>query len=186
MERRKHFLKLTEELRTILKKPLGKLLEGNEKQTTKQAIKLLDGKKPPFLVGVGDICVRSLIQRGVKLDIAIIDGKTLRTSEEFVDIPADHTVQIENPQGYLVPKAWDAIEKAYKTHTRTEIFVIGEEDLLALPSVLLAPLNSIVFYGQPPIPSFNMNAGLVIITVTKEKKEEFMGYLNAMEIVEKI
>ena len=186
MEKRKHNLRLTEELRVILKKPLGLLLEGNEKATTKKAIKLLDGKRPPLIAAVGDVCVRSLLQRGVRLNVAIIDGKTLRTSDEFVDVPADVTLEIENPQGYLVPKAWDVIENAYKSQVRTEIFVKGEEDLLTLPCVLLAPLKSIIFYGQPPIPSFNMNGGLVMITVTEEKYQEFEGYLNAMEIVDKL
>ncbi|MFX1294843.1 MAG: GTP-dependent dephospho-CoA kinase family protein [Promethearchaeota archaeon] len=184
MERRKHILRLTEELRIILKKPLGKLLEGNEKETTKKAVKLLNGQMPPLIVAVGDICVRSLLQRGIKLNVSIIDGKTLRTSDEFVDVPADITIEVKNPNGYIVPEAWDSIEKAFKSHMRTELFVKGEEDLLTLPCVLLAPLKSIIFYGQPPIPSFNMNAGLVMITVTENKKEEFIDYLNAMEIVD--
>lgn len=186
MERRTKILKLTEALRTILKKPLGLLIEGTVKDTTKKALKLLEGKNPPLIVGVGDICVRSLLQKGVKLNLSIIDGKTLRTSEEFVDVAADISVELENPQGYLVPKAWDLVETAYKSKERTEIFVKGEEDLLTLPTVLLAPLKSIIFYGQPPIPAFNMSAGLVMITVTDEKKREFIDYLNAMEIVEKI
>ena len=185
MERRKYTLQLTEELRVILKKPLGLLIEGTERETTKKAVKLLDGKTPPLIAAVGDVCVRSLLQRGIRLDVSIIDGKTLRTSDEFVDVPADISVEIENAQGYIVPNAWDTIEKAYQSNKRTEIFVIGEEDLLTLPCVLLAPLKSIIFYGQPPIPSFNMNAGLVMITVTPEKKTEFLGYLNAMAIVEK-
>jgi uncharacterized protein (UPF0218 family) len=183
MERRTKILKLTEALRTILKKPLGLLIEGTVKDTTKKALKLLEGKSPPLLVGVGDICVRSLLQKGVKLNLSVIDGKTLRTSEEFVDVAADVSIELENPQGYLVPKAWDLVESAYKSKKRTEIFVKGEEDLLTLPAVLLAPLKSIIFYGQPPIPAFNMNAGLVMITVTAEKKREFLDYLNAMEIV---
>ncbi|MDD1778573.1 MAG: DUF359 domain-containing protein [Candidatus Helarchaeota archaeon] len=186
MERRTKILKLTEALRTILKKPLGLLIEGTVKDTSKKALKLLEGKSPPLLVGVGDICVRSLLQKGIKLNLSIIDGKTLRTSDEFVDVAADISVELENPQGYLVPKAWDLVENAYKSKKRTEIFVKGEEDLLTLPTVLLAPLKSIVFYGQPPIPAFNMNAGLVMITVTDEKKREFIDYLNAMEIVSAI
>ncbi|NVM55582.1 MAG: DUF359 domain-containing protein [Candidatus Helarchaeota archaeon] len=186
MEKRKHILRLTEELRIILKKPLGLLIEGTEKETTKKAVKLLDGKKPPLIVAVGDVCVRSLLQRNVKLDVSIIDGKTLRTSNEVVDVPADISLEVENPQGYLVPEVWDNIKKAYKSRIRTEIFVKGEEDLLTLPCVLLAPLKSIVFYGQPSIPSFNMTTGLVMITVTKDKYTEFEEYLNAMEIVDKI
>ncbi|HUY00846.1 MAG TPA: DUF359 domain-containing protein [Candidatus Deferrimicrobium sp.] len=186
MEKRKFPLRLTEELRIILKKPLGLLIEGSEKETTKKALKLLEGKHPPLLIGVGDICVRSLLQRGLKLNISIIDGKTLRTSDEIVDVPADLSLELENPQGYLVPKAWDLIETAIKSAGRTELFIRGEEDLLTLPAVLLAPLKSIVFYGNPPLPAYNMNAGLVMITVTEEKKAEFLDYLNAMEIVQKI
>ena len=50
------------------------------------------------------------------------------------------------------------------------IIVDGEEDLAVLPVVLLAPLDSLVFYGQ-------RNQGLVLVKVTEEKKSEFVKIL---------
>ena len=43
------------------------------------------------------------------------------------------------------------------------LVVDGEEDLLALPSILFAPLNAYVLYGQP-------NEGIVVVSVTESLK----------------
>ena len=51
------------------------------------------------------------------------------------------------------------------------IKVKGEEDLLALPAILLAPLHSIMLYGQ-------MDMGIVMVEVTEEKKKEVMEILK--------
>ena len=44
------------------------------------------------------------------------------------------------------------------------MIVKGEEDLLALPAILFAPLNSVVLYGQ-------IDLGVVMVEVTEEKKK---------------
>ncbi len=54
------------------------------------------------------------------------------------------------------------------------IFVLGEEDLAVMPAVVLAPLSSIVIYGQP-------SSGCVLIRVTREKKKEMRELLKQME-----
>jgi len=51
------------------------------------------------------------------------------------------------------------------------IFVRGEEDLAALPAILLAPEGSVVLYGQP-------DEGVVFVSITKSKKEEILDLLD--------
>jgi uncharacterized protein (UPF0218 family) len=48
---------------------------------------------------------------------------------------------------------------------RVRILVHGEEDLAVIPAVVEAPLGAAVVYGQP-------NEGMVIITITRERKEK--------------
>jgi len=53
------------------------------------------------------------------------------------------------------------------------VHIKGEEDLLTLPAVLFAPLDSVVCYGQP-------GKGMVLVKVTEEKKR------GALKIAEKM
>ena len=74
-----------------------------------------------------------------------------------------------NEAGTINLKATDTIEYAIKKYLKEKkkswIIVNGEEDLLALPAILFAPLNSLVLYGQ-------MDLGVVIVEVTEEKKKK--------------
>ena len=58
------------------------------------------------------------------------------------------------------------------------IKVSGEEDLAVLPAVLLAPLNSLVLYGQP-------RKGIVVIKVTEKKKKEIKKVICQFQEKEK-
>ena len=171
-------LKITKELRTVLGKPLGLLIEGAPDRAIQIAKSNISTIQPPKIICVGDIVSRNLLNAGVKVDIFIIDGKTLRTEKEVIDHSGEEIVTLNNPQGFIMGKIWEILEKALKSSKQFQINVKGEEDLLGLPAVVLAPLNSLVFYGQPPIfgPS-----GLVMIQVTEEKRKEFQGYIDMMK-----
>jgi uncharacterized protein (UPF0218 family) len=45
------------------------------------------------------------------------------------------------------------------------IFVKGEEDLAALPAMMMAPVGSVIMYGQP-------DKGVILVRVTESKKAE--------------
>jgi len=47
----------------------------------------------------------------------------------------------------------------------------GEEDLLTLPAILLAPLGAIVIYGQKDV-------GAVVVEVTEEIKQKISNIIN--------
>lgn len=51
------------------------------------------------------------------------------------------------------------------------LLVDGEEDLLALPAIVHAPIGGVVYYGQP-------QQGLVEVMVTEEKKREVLALLK--------
>jgi len=189
VEKKGKNVKITDELIIILKKPLGKFFVGSVEETTEQVKNLFtqfgEKNKPPLVISVGDVCTRSLIEKGINIDVAIIDGKTLRTNNEVVNFPAKNILKLKNKKGYIEGAAWHIIDNAIKRNDKPILIQVeGEEDLLTLIAVLEAPLNSIVFYGQPPIKSYNMEQGLVMITVTPPKKEEFIGYLEKMELVD--
>ena len=54
------------------------------------------------------------------------------------------------------------------------ILVDGEEDLLVLPTCILAPENYVIMYGQP-------NEGLVIVQITTQVREKVQKIVNLMK-----
>jgi len=54
------------------------------------------------------------------------------------------------------------------------VYVEGEEDLLTLPVIVLAPESTAVIYGQPM-------EGLVIVEVTSHKKDWALAVLRQMD-----
>ncbi|MHA1230562.1 MAG: GTP-dependent dephospho-CoA kinase family protein [Candidatus Helarchaeota archaeon] len=188
MEKKGKTVKITPELIIELKKPLGIFYEGSIEETIAAVKKYFNehaDETPPLIISVGDICTRSLLEAGIKIDIAVIDGKTLRTSDEVVNFPTKKILKITNKKGFIEKDAWSVFEYAIKNEEKPILIQVnGEEDLLTLIAVLESPLDSIVFYGQPPIESYNMKQGLVMILVTPEKKEEFVGYLERMDLIE--
>ena len=66
------------------------------------------------------------------------------------------------------------MDKAIKMG-RSAVIVDGEEDLLALVAISVAPDGSLVVYGQP-------NEGLVLVPVTSQKKKEIADILALMAV----
>ncbi len=50
----------------------------------------------------------------------------------------------------------------------------GEEDLLTLVAILVAPAGSIVAYGQPEI-------GIVLVRISEDKKDEIQALIDRMK-----
>ena len=88
--------------------------------------------------------------------------------------PDKKIVQVKNPQGTITQEAITAIQKALQSKEQTQIVVEGEEDLLTLITVLYAPENSMVIYGQP-------NKGIVAVKVTAQKKADAEKIWNAIK-----
>jgi hypothetical protein len=77
-----------------------------------------------------------------------------------------------NAQGSINSASWDVIDQAIKIGN-SAVIVEGEEDLLALVAISVAPEGSLVVYGQP-------NEGIVLVNVTSQKKREIADILARM------
>lgn len=137
-------LELPADLRAELKAPLGPIYTDTEEL-------LADVGRP--VIAVGDIVTHHLLTADHRPDVAIVDGKTKRERVERQMRDAiegfDRHVTVENPPATLTEELLEALESAVGDGGTTAIVVEGEEDLAALPAVLVAPEGAVVVYGQP-------------------------------------
>lgn len=169
---------LTSELRRKLKKPLGELIRGSFNETMGKLKVLIETKKPPCIVSVGDVVSKNLMESQIHPRLLILDNKVMRSNIKPIPLEADEERHVKNPPGTITFEALNAIQEAFKTNCRVKVVVEGEEDLLALAAILYAPLNSIIVYGQP-------REGIVVVKATQQKKAEVAEILKAMHSVAK-
>ena len=173
-------LLLPDELRSVLKEPLGKLCRGDGLDCVRAMEKDLERAKK--LVAVGDMTAYYLLKAGIVPDLLIVDNKTKRmpVSDKVIE-KLDHknykTVQVQNPAATLSTDLLDLIRDSLQGQEKIKIIVEGEEDLATLPAILYAPLGSVVVYGQP-------NEGSVLVDVTPEKKLHIEKFMKQMIVEE--
>ena len=179
----KNTLLLPEEMREKLRKPLGKVIRGKENQlgkTVHKVMKFIKFIKPKMVIAVGDIIYTSLIQVGLVPDIGVIDYKSRRVrigaisniKYQISKLQIKNQKEIINKQGTISKDAVEPIKKAidiqisHPEGVKPQLIIIeGEEDLLALPAILFAPLRSVVLYGQ-------MDLGVVMVEVDEKIKNK--------------
>lgn len=169
-ESNKKFI-MPESLRDQLSKPNGKVVSDAAGLFTH----MFDSS---LVIAVGDIVSMDLIKAGIPPSICVVDFHTKRTSinQDLIAkcFPAIHQ-SLPNPQGTINPRFADtflaSLDNFQKSKTTQIIKVIGEEDLLALPAILLSPLDSYVIYGLP-------DAGICLVKVTSESKKISEKYLS--------
>lgn len=170
---KKKKLTLPPDLREQMRHPLGEIVPNID------ADKLLDFLQNKFVIAVGDIVALSLLKKNQQAAVCIIDQKTRRhilTKEEISSLPKAKDIQkVNNHPGTIQTSAVEGIQRMIRLFVRTGqqqvLMVRGEEDLLALPGILLAPLGSIVIYGQ-------VDLGVVVNEVTEEKKRQIMMLIS--------
>ena len=173
-------LLLPDELRSVLKEPLGKLCRGDGLDCVKAMEREIESAQK--LVAVGDMTAYYLLKAGVVPDLLIVDNKTKRkpVSDQVLE-ELDHrsykTVQVNNPAATLSGDLMDLIRESIQGQDKIKIIVEGEEDLATLPAILYAPLGSAVVYGQP-------NEGSVLVDVTAEKKLHIEELMKRMIVEE--
>jgi uncharacterized protein (UPF0218 family) len=173
-------LLLPDELRSLLKEPLGKLYPGDGLDCIKAMERELGRAKK--LVAVGDMTAFYLLKAGIVPDLLIVDNKTKRmpVSDQVIE-KLDHKsykmVQVQNPAATLSKDLMDQIQTSLQGEEKIKIIVEGEEDLATLPAILYAPLGSTVVYGQP-------NEGSVLVDVTAEKKLHIEELMKRMIVEE--
>lgn len=170
---------VTPELRVKFKQPFGQLVRGSFVETMLKMKKIMREEKPPMIISVGDIVSQNLHKNKMDPQLSITDNKRMRKKIKTRVLTGTNIVHVRNPQGTITKEAIRAIREALgKNDERVQIIVDGEEDLLTIIAVLLAPENALVVYGQPYL-------GIVIVKVTSGKKMEAKQMLNAMKIVRK-
>jgi len=168
-------LLLTDKARRILKKPLGMLIQGDPDEVAKKIIKVIDKMKPIKIVTVGDYVTYNCIKHGIRPDVAIINGKTKR-KEYSIDLDRffDKKEHVKNPPGTITWESYKSIKESLLKDGKVLIKVEGEEDLLGIPAITLAPYGSLIIYGQP-------DEGAVVVTVSKEEKNKILNIVRLME-----
>ena len=163
----KKIFNLPDSLRSELQKPHGPTIKN---------IDTLRSHSMP-LICIGDVVSASLRDENLFPSVSIIDGKTRRaqlkssvTDKYFLGLSSSFV----NAPGTINPVIahyfLEALQKNYDTGKPQTILVEGEEDLLALPAILLSPLGSTVMYGQ-------YDVGMIGVVVTETKKEEIKKLL---------
>jgi uncharacterized protein (UPF0218 family) len=166
-------LSLPVEAREAMRRPLGPVILG---------VNLgLHLKRSDTIVTVGDMVTLTLVDDGYPVAMALFDFKTLREEgEDFRErlgkIKGDRT-RVRNPPATITKDLWDALAVAYekvKGGERVLLEVEGEEDLAALPAIMLAPDGAKVLYGMP-------GRGIVVVSCNRASRRLARGLLELME-----
>lgn len=160
-------------LREKLKEPIGILVSGDELSTILE--------KERIVVSVGDQVTASILREGFHPAICIIDYQSKR-KENTKDLNillqscGKQVMQVVNPPGIITNELWNCIQQSYiglDTDASVRIEVDGEEDLAALPAIILAPANVTIIYGLP-------DRGVVVVPSTEEYKRKVKEILAEM------
>ena len=163
--------RLPENLRKVLAEPFGPV------HTTGETIRKVKGR---MVVSVGDVVTQMFLDRGVLPKIMVIDGVTLRgsrVSEALTNLPTHgvRTIKVDNPPATITRPLIGAMDRGFKESGSTLIRVSGEEDLAALPAMILAPEGAAVCYGQP-------REGVVVVVVTPVVRQRAKDILQQMDV----
>jgi uncharacterized protein (UPF0218 family) len=166
-------LLLTEEQRTLLKKPLGELVIGDASECNRKLREIQENEKPRRFILVGDSISRNAQQTAIRPDVIIIDRREKRDEATDFELGKSHLFKTRNDPGTIDLLAWNAVAEAVERGD-SAVLVEGEEDLLTLAAIMVSPVGSCVAYGQP-------GEGIVIVRVSAQKKNEIGKIVDAMQ-----
>ena len=163
-------MRLPENLRDQLKKPLGILLLDSvaDKNNISKNIPL-----GSFIITVGDATTEKMIRFGFNPSLQIVDSVEKRSKRSLPEGEAETILSCVNPAAEITQESVLLIQKAFGMKPPVRIIVSGEEDLLVLPVAVYAPDKSVILYGQP-------NEGLVIVHVTEEVRNRARSIMDSM------
>lgn len=159
-------------LRPVLATPFGPVHDTGE------ALRKVKGR---IVISVGDVVTQTFLDGGIVPKVMVIDGVTQRgavVENALQNLPTRgvRRIGVENPPAVITQQLISALDQGIKGKGSTLIEVVGEEDLAALPAMIVAPEGAAVCYGQP-------HKGVVIVVVTPLVRERAQGILNQMEWV---
>lgn len=160
-------LRMPEKLRSALKQPFGEVVKNVHAFSS----------KGDFSVTVGDIVTYAFRSEHIYPEISIIDFRTNReslTDAKLLAVLPRSEHRVANAAGTITPEAVQSYHAAlgeyFDKGEKSIIAIDGEEDLLALPAILLSPLNGVVFYGISGV-------GMIAVRTSEEKKQEMRRLL---------
>jgi len=163
---------LPENLRKILKQPIGQLVD--EKKL------LLMLSKEKHIVSIGDQVTYTILKHDIKPIFCVVDFKTRRgrCSSDIVDKIRSFgkkSVIVKNPPGCISDELWDTIKSAYDNikDCSLRIEIEGEEDLASLAAIYLAPRDVTVIYGLP-------DKGVLVVKANQENKRKVKEIIDKM------
>ena len=119
--------------------------------------------KPLPTIFVGDTITKNAEASGIVADVIIVDFLEKRLESLYRISPGERNIlRLKNAPGTIDGKAWDVVFSAIQDRNSL-VAVEGEEDLLALVAIAVAPVGSLVAYGQP-------DRGIVITLVSDAEK----------------
>ena len=159
------------ELRAQLAQPLGQVF-GPEDTRGKEFEKL--AKESPMVVTVGDRVTETLAALRTP-EVQVVDGVERRQKRDLPEVPFARLIRVENPAGTVTSSAIDGMKKAFTGMKPVRVQVDGEEDLMAMLAIALAPISAMVFYGQPGV-------GVVAVKANAISKSRNRALLSKMGI----
>lgn len=162
-------LKLPDELRKMLQKPLGKILSSVPKSIN-----------PESIVTIGDITTKNFNEKNIGHFLSIVDFQVKRETKfkklsELGFTEEIKSSKVKNHAGTISPELFKTIKAAFVSKKRQVILIEGEEDLAVLPALIVSPLGFRIYYGQP-------DQGLVEVEVTEEMKEKTNRILSKFSL----
>ncbi len=164
---------LPEELRGLLKTPIGRLARDDDELLT-----LLKNER--YVVSVGDLVTYTILKNDIEPVFCVVDFHTRRgeCSEDIVNMIRSFgkkSVVVENPAGCISDDLWNVIEIAYENLDQgsLRIEIKGEEDLASLAAIYLAPEDVTIIYGLP-------DKGVLVVKANTENK------MKAKEVIDKM
>ncbi len=164
--------KLPEGLRPTLSQPLGEVFGPGE--IAGEAFAKL-ARDASMVVTVGDRVTETLHSLGTTPAVHVVDGVERRSVREPPDVPHARLVRVKNPAGTLTQDAIEGMREAFAGSKPVRVMVDGEEDLMAMLAIAMAPVSAMVFYGQPGV-------GVVAVKVNGVSKSRNRSILAAMGI----
>ncbi|MFA6952155.1 MAG: GTP-dependent dephospho-CoA kinase family protein [Candidatus Methanomethylophilaceae archaeon] len=163
--------RVPESSRDLFKRPLGEDLPES-------GLSKIDSKH--MLITVGDVVSLTVREHGLVPSLSIYDGMTERREMTgFAALVKNEGLKetvVRNPAGEITPELVTAIRESLGGHGKI-IHVEGEEDLAAMPCILLAPLGSYVIYGWP-------GKGMKLVTTDESIQREIELLIEKMEELE--
>ncbi len=158
------------ELRELLARPLSRVVP------LKEAVSL---SSAAIAFSVGDVVSRALLEQSVRPRLVLYDEKTHRSVEEPFPASLLHgyaRYSVENPAGVVTEEAYQLLKRLISRLEESAVKILGEEDLLGLVVIDLAPVNSVVLYGQP-------GQGIVVVKVDQKYKALAGSVLKRAKVI---